>query len=73
MEIIFRVKRFYQFLFGKEFILRTDNKALELILGPRKGIPITAGNRFQRWANFLSSFRYKIVHKIYKIREKRKL
>ncbi|XP_036150440.1 uncharacterized protein K02A2.6-like [Monomorium pharaonis] len=46
MAIVFGCKRFYQFIFGKEFILRTNNKALQLILGPRKGIPITADNRF---------------------------
>ncbi len=62
MAIIFGVKRFYQFLFGKEFILRTDNKALGLILGPRKGIPVTADNRLQRWAYFLSGYRYKVEH-----------
>lgn len=62
MAIIFGVERFYQFIFGREFILRTDNKALELILGPRKGIPLTADNRFQRWAYYLSGFRYKIQH-----------
>ena len=62
MAIIFGVKRFYQFLFGREFLLRTDNKALGLILGPRKGIPVTADNRLQRWAYFLSGFRYTVEH-----------
>ncbi|XP_070519742.1 uncharacterized protein [Cardiocondyla obscurior] len=62
MAIVFGFKRFYQFIFGKEIILRTDNKALHLILGPRKGIPLTADNRLQRWAYFLSGFRYVIEH-----------
>ena len=62
MAIILGVKRFYQFLFGREFLLRTDNKALGLILGPRKGIPVTADNRLQRWAYFLSGFRYTVEH-----------
>lgn len=62
MAIVFGVKRFYQFVFGRKFILRTDNKALELILGPRKGIPLTADNRFQRWAYYLSGFRYELEH-----------
>lgn len=29
MAIIFGFKRFYQFIFGKEIILKTDNKALK--------------------------------------------
>ena len=62
MAIVFGFKRFYQFVFGKEVILRTDNKPLELILGPRKGIPQTADNRLQRYAYYLSGFRYRIEH-----------
>ncbi|XP_076660799.1 uncharacterized protein LOC143364225 [Halictus rubicundus] len=62
MAIIFGFKRFYQFVFGKVIILKTDNKALQLILGPRKGIPQTADNRFQRWTYYLSGFRYEIEH-----------
>lgn len=62
MAIVFGFKRFRDFVFGKEIILRTDNKSLQLILGPRKGIPQTADNRFQRWAYYLSGFRYKIEH-----------
>ena len=62
MAIVFRFKRFYQFVFGKEIILRTDNKPLELILGPRKGLPQTADNRMQRYAYYISGFRYRIEH-----------
>lgn len=62
MAIVFGCKKFYQFIFGKSFILRTDNRALEYILGPRKGIPQTADNRLKRWAYFLSGFRYIMEH-----------
>ncbi|XP_076301543.1 uncharacterized protein LOC143219479 [Lasioglossum baleicum] len=62
MAIVFGFSRFYQFVFGREIILRTDNKALHHILGPNKGIPVTAYNRLQRYAYFLSGFRYKIEH-----------
>lgn len=47
MAIVFGFKRFFQYVFGKTIILRTDNKALQYILGPRKGIPVTADNRLQ--------------------------
>lgn len=62
MAIVFGFKRFRNFVFGKEIILRTDNQSLKLILGPRKGIPETADNRFQRWAYYFSGFRFKIEH-----------
>lgn len=62
MAIVFGFKRFYQFVFGKKIKLRTDNKALQLILGPRKGLPVTAGNRLQRYAYYLSGYAYEIEH-----------
>lgn len=62
MAIVFGLKRFYQYIFEKITILRTDSKALHLILGPRKVIPITADNRLQRWAYYLSGFRYEIEY-----------
>ncbi|XP_058809864.1 uncharacterized protein K02A2.6-like [Phymastichus coffea] len=62
MAIVFGFQRFYQFIFGKSIILRTDNSALAWILGPRKGIPQTADNRLQRWAYYLSGFKYEIEH-----------
>lgn len=62
MAIIFGFKKFYQYIFGKEIIPRTNNNPIQLILGPRKGIPVTADNRLQRYAYYLSGFRYKIEH-----------
>ncbi|XP_046608775.1 uncharacterized protein K02A2.6-like [Neodiprion virginianus] len=62
MAIIFGFKRFYQFVYGRDIILRTDNQPLQLILGPRRGIPATANNRLQRWAYYLSGFRYTVEY-----------
>ena len=53
----------------KTIILRTDNKVLQLILGPRKGIPVTVDNRLQRYAYYLSGFRYSIEHVKSKLNE----
>ena len=60
--IVFGFKRFYDFIFGRKIILRTDHKPLEFILGPKKGIPITAASRLQRWCYYLSGFQYEIEH-----------
>ncbi|XP_076301711.1 uncharacterized protein LOC143219720 [Lasioglossum baleicum] len=58
--IVFGFKRFYDYIFGREITLRTDHKPLQYIFGPKSGIPLTATSRLQRWAYYLSGFRYKI-------------
>lgn len=60
LAIIFSVKHFHQFLYGKHFILKTDHKPLTTIFGPKHGIPIMTANRLQRWAIFLTGYDYEI-------------
>ena len=60
LAIIFGVTKFHQFLFGRKFTLLTDHKPLTLILGPKKGIPVLAASRLQRWAIQLSAYQYDI-------------
>lgn len=60
--IVFVFKKYYDYIFGKSIILRTDHEPLKFIFGPNKGIPLTAAGRLHRWAYFLSGFRYKIEH-----------
>jgi len=60
--IVFGFKRFYDFVYGREIILRTDHKPLQHIFGSKKGIPITAASRLQRWAYFLSGYKYTIEY-----------
>ena len=38
------------YLYGRPFTLVTDNKPLQCILGPKKGIPLMAAAHLQRWA-----------------------
>ena len=63
LAIIFGIKRFHQYLYGRKFILVTDNKPLSLILGEKKGIPVLAAARIQRWAIELSAYDYELKHK----------
>ena len=63
LAIIFGVKRFHQFLYGRQFTIIIDHKPLMAILGPKKGIPSLAAARLQRWAVLLSAYTYKITFK----------
>ena len=56
LALIFAVKKFHQYLYGRHFTLVTDHKPLLAILGPKKGIPPLAAARLQRWAFQLSAY-----------------
>ena len=60
LSLIFGIKKFHQYLFGRSFQLITDHKPLTTILGPKNGIPPLAAARLQRWALMLASYQYEI-------------
>ena len=60
LALIFGVKHFHQYLYGRRFLLITDHKPLTSILGPKNGIPPLAAARMQRWALLLSAYTYDI-------------
>jgi len=62
LAIIYGVTKFYDYLYGRHFLLETDHKPLIHIFGDKKGIPIYAANRLQRWAYVLSSFDFEIKY-----------
>ncbi|XP_062516177.1 uncharacterized protein K02A2.6-like [Corticium candelabrum] len=62
LAIVFGVKRFHQFLYGRQYCLITDHKPLVTIFGPESGIPPIAAARLQRWVLILSSYRYTIQY-----------
>ena len=63
LSIIFRVKRFHQYLCGCEFTLVTDHQPLCKMLGQRQGVPPLAAARMQQWALILIAYSYKIEYK----------
>ena len=50
LSLIFGIKRFHSYSYGRTFTIITDHKPLTTILGPKKGVPPLAAARLQRWA-----------------------
>ena len=63
LAIIFAIRKFQQFLYGRRFTLLTDHQPLTLLFGPRKGLPPIAVSRLQRWAIQLSAYQYDIKYR----------
>ena len=63
LAVMFGVKKFQEYLFGKTFTLVTDSKALTQIYSPSKTISNVAASRVQRWAVHLGSFSYTVEHR----------
>uniref|UniRef100_A0A8C2FFT4 Gypsy retrotransposon integrase-like protein 1 n=2 Tax=Cyprinus carpio TaxID=7962 RepID=A0A8C2FFT4_CYPCA len=63
LAIVFAVKRFHQYLYGRPFTVFTDHKPLMSLFSEHKGIPSMASARIQRWALTLSAYQYRIVYR----------
>lgn len=63
LSIVFGVRKFYQYIFGRKFTLLTDHRPLTAIFGPYHGIPSLAASRMQRWALLLSAHTYNIKYR----------
>jgi len=63
LSIIFGLRKFYQYLFGRHFTLVTDHKPLIALFAPSKGTPLLAANRLSRWALWLNQFDYDIQYR----------
>lgn len=60
LALVFGVKKFHDYLYGRRFTLVTDHKPLLAILGPKKGVPTLAAARMQRWALILAAYQYEL-------------
>ena len=63
LSLVFGIKKFHSYLYGRKFLLYTDHKPLTTIFGPKQGIPPLAAARLQRWALILSAYDYGIEFK----------
>ena len=62
LALVFGVRRFHQYLYGRSFVLVTDHRPLCKIFSSKESIPTMAAARMQRWALTLSAYQYTIEH-----------
>ena len=60
LAIIFGVKKFNQYLYGRQFTLVTDHQPLCKLFGHKEGVHPLAAACMQRWTLILSAYAYKI-------------
>ncbi|KIH62534.1 integrase core domain protein [Ancylostoma duodenale] len=60
LGIVFAVKKFHKYVFGRKFLLLTDHKPLLAIFGDKKGVPVYSANRLMRWATILLGYDFDI-------------
>ena len=60
LSIVFGVKKFHQYIYGRKFDLVTDHKPLLVILGPKGHLQSVSASRLHRWAWILSGYDYEI-------------
>ena len=63
LAIIFGVRKFHKYLYGRLFHLYTDHKPLVTILGPKTAVPTLAAARMQRWAVILQAYNYQVEYR----------
>ena len=60
LSLVWGVKRFHKFVYGRKFKLVSDHKPLIFILKENKSIPEMGASRIVRWAITLASYQYEI-------------
>lgn len=59
LALVWAVERFHYFLFGRQFELVTDHKALEILFTPKS----TPCARIERWVIRLMAYKFTVVYK----------
>ena len=50
LAVIFAVRKFHQYLFGRKFVIYSDHKPLKYLLSVHRQVPVLAAARIQRWS-----------------------
>ncbi|KAL0151831.1 hypothetical protein M9458_052832 [Cirrhinus mrigala] len=63
LAVIFGVKKFHTYVFGRPFTIVTDHKPLIALFNELREVPQMASPRIQRWAVTLGGYEYTIVYR----------
>ncbi|CAH8462024.1 unnamed protein product [Schistosoma rodhaini] len=63
LALVFAVRRFHKFLYGRRFTLLTDHKPLLAIFGSKSGVPAHSASRLQRWALILLGYDFDVQYR----------
>ena len=63
LAVIFGIKRFHKYIYGRKFTIVTDHKPLLSLFSEMRAVPQMASPRIQRWAVTLRAYEYTIVYK----------
>ena len=56
LGLVYGVRKFHTYLYGRKFTLVTDHKPLTSILGPKRAVSAVTAARLQRWSLLLSAY-----------------
>ncbi|XP_011858409.1 PREDICTED: uncharacterized protein K02A2.6-like [Vollenhovia emeryi] len=60
LALVYAVKKFHRYIYGRHFELQTDHKPLLKIFGDKNGITVHTANRLRRYANTLLGYDFTI-------------
>eukprot|EP00066_Takifugu_rubripes_P012215 XP_011601481.1 PREDICTED: uncharacterized protein K02A2.6-like [Takifugu rubripes] len=63
LAVMFGIKRFHKYIYGRKFTIVTDHKPLLGLFSEMRAVPQMASPRIQRWAVTLRAYEYTIVYK----------
>uniref|UniRef100_A0A0K8R3I4 Putative gypsy nogag n=1 Tax=Ixodes ricinus TaxID=34613 RepID=A0A0K8R3I4_IXORI len=63
LAIVFGIKKFHKYLYGRTFTVLTDHQPLAVIFGAKHHTSAVAAARVHRWVIFLSNYQFRIRHK----------
>ena len=63
LGVVFAVKKFHNYLFGRHFIIESDHRPLSYLFNSSKVISPTASSRITRWTLTLSAYTFTIRYK----------
>ncbi|PIO70934.1 hypothetical protein TELCIR_07185 [Teladorsagia circumcincta] len=63
LALVYAVRKFHRYIYGRHFTLLTDHKPLLAIFGSKRGIPAYSANRLQRWRLTLLAYDFDIEYR----------